>query len=217
MAASVVVIEPRERAREVEGPAIGAADPHQLIVHLKINFLRPLDVIADKQIEFGVVVIIDPSRAGAPVVGGTAHACLRGYLAELSVSGIAKQMIASDRGDEHVVQSVVVVIAHRDAHTVTAQVQAGPGGYIGEMTVAVVMVERHGGRLFALRDVAGPPGGIDEKQVAGAVIVKVEKSHTPAYRFRQQFVAVGAMVVYESNPGFFSKVGEPGGRNLVDG
>src|SRR5207249_6580970 len=136
---------------------------------------------------------------------------------ELSVSGIAEQMIAPHRGDEHVVQSVVVVIAHRDAHTVTAQVQAGPGRYIGETTVAIVMVEGHGGRLFALRDVAGPPVGVDEKQVAGAVIVKVEKSHTPAHRFRQQFVAVSAIVVDESNTSFFSKVGEPGGRNLVGG
>ena len=68
MAVPVVTIKPREHSGKVHWPAVGAPDADQPIVHLKINFLGPRDVIADEQVESAVVVIINPRRARAPVV-----------------------------------------------------------------------------------------------------------------------------------------------------
>src|SRR5438093_7595540 len=147
MAVAVVVIQSRERAGKIHGPAVSAADADEAVVHLKIDVRGPLNVIADKQVEIAVVVIIKPRRAGAPVSGGTADAGLGGDLLELAAAIVSEQMVAPHRGDKHVFPSIVVVVANGHTHAVATQVQPGTGGDIGEMTVAVGVVKRHRGRL----------------------------------------------------------------------
>jgi hypothetical protein len=66
---AVIAIKPRECAFEIVGLAIGATDPDEFVAHFDIDLPRPANVIADKQIEIAVVVIIQPRGAGAPVVG----------------------------------------------------------------------------------------------------------------------------------------------------
>src|SRR5438874_11857799 len=112
--------------------------------------------MADEQVQQAVVVVIQPCRAGAPVVGRTADTGLRGHVFESSVPIVVEQMIAADAGYDQVLESVVVVVADRNAHAVETHVEPGPGGDVGEMSFALVVVEGVGGWLFAFRNVPGP-------------------------------------------------------------
>ena len=109
-----------------------------------------MHVIADEQVELAVVVVINERGARAPAIGRTAYSRFRGHFVKLAVAVIMEKMIAAHRRDEHVGQSVIVVIPDRHAHAVEANVETRAGGDVGEMTVAVVVIERHRCRRFAV-------------------------------------------------------------------
>ena len=125
-------------------------------------------------------------------------------------------MIAPHCCDEHVVQSVVVVIANGHAHTVTTQVEAGVRSDIAEMTLPIVVIQCQGRGLFAFGNVPRPVGGVDKEQVRGAIVVEVEERHAATHRFGQQLLAVSAVVVDEGDAGLFGDVCEPGDGNFLD-
>ena len=210
MAAAVVVVEIRICSREIIWLAIGARSAVDFVAHFRIDFLRPPHVIADEQIQPAVVVVIQPRRAGAPIIGRAAHAGARRHFPELSLPVVVKEVIAAHRRDEHVVQAVVVVIADGHTHAVETRVQTGTGGDIAEAALAVVMIKGVGGGFPAGGKVPGPVGGVDEEQVGGAVVVEVEEGHAAAHGFGQQFVSVSAVVVDESDARLSGDVGEPG-------
>ena len=99
---------------------------------------------------------------------------------------------------EHVGQAVVVVIAHRHAHSVKAGVQTRSHGDVFEVSRAFVPVERHRGwfRRVCLR-FPSPVGRVDEEQVLVAIVVEVKERHSAAHRFGQQLVPVGAVLMNE--------------------
>ena len=68
MAVAVVVVEAWKRPFKIVRLTIGARLSVNFVANLGINFLGPLDVIADEQIQLAIVVIIHPRRAGAPVI-----------------------------------------------------------------------------------------------------------------------------------------------------
>ena len=144
MAVAVVVIKMGKRALEIHGLAVGARPAVNFVADLGVNFARPLDVVADEEVELAVVVVIKKRRARAPVVGRTAHARLLRHFVEFAVAVVVEQMIAADRRDEHIGQPVVVVIPDGHAHAVKTHVQARAGRHIREMAVAVIVIERHG-------------------------------------------------------------------------
>src|SRR5437763_1501855 len=96
-----------------------------------------------------------------------------------------EEMVASDGGCENIWQTVVVVVADGHAHAVETDLQRRARSHIREMSFAVVVVERHRGRLLAGGDFVRPPGGIDEKQILRAVIIEVKKSDPAAHRLGQ--------------------------------
>src|SRR5881409_3533537 len=77
IAVAIVVVEPWKRAFKVVRRAVGARPAIDLVAHLRINILRPSNVIADEQIELPVVVVIHPRSARAPVIGGSTDASYR--------------------------------------------------------------------------------------------------------------------------------------------
>src|SRR5260370_39774522 len=103
-------------------------------------------------------MLIYACRAGAPIVGRTTSAVLGRVSANLAVVFFVKKMITADRRDEDVGQSVVVVIPDGHTHAVATEIQTGVMGDIGEMTMAVVVVERERGRLCAFGNGARPIG-----------------------------------------------------------
>jgi hypothetical protein len=119
-----------------------------------------------------------------------------------------EEAVFAHGGEEHVGQSVVVVIADGDAHAVEAHVQAGAGGHVGEAAGAVIAVEGGGRGCLAGRGAVGPVGGVDEEEVGVAVGVEVKEGHAATHRFGQEFVAVRAVVVDEGDAGGGGDVGE---------
>ena len=110
-----------------------------------------------------------------------------------------KQMIAADRRDEHIGQAVVVIIADGYPHAVSADVQPGALGHIGEVAMTIVVVERHGWRRLSHGDMARPIARVDKQQVLETIVVKVKKRHAPTHGFRQELVAIGPVHMSESD------------------
>ena len=102
---------------------VGARDTIDLVAHFRVDLLRPLDVVADEQIELAIIIVVDPGGARAPVHSRAAHSGRRGDLGELAVALVVKQVIAPHRGEEDVRQPVVVIIANGHPHAVETNVE----------------------------------------------------------------------------------------------
>ena len=82
------------------------------------------------------------------------------------------------------------------------------------MAVAVVVIERHRGGRRSRGCMPGPIGRVDKEKVLPALVVVIEKRHAAAHGFGQQFFAVSAVMMGESDAGFPGDVGEFGGRHF---
>src|SRR5271157_788358 len=96
-----------------------------------------------------------------------------------------------DAGDKEVLMAVVVVVSHRDAHSIASSSQARLLRHIGKGSVAVVAVEaipiaRTG--LFKLRH--GSP--VDTKEIGPSVAVVIDDAESPRQRLRLILVARGS-------------------------
>ena len=78
------------------------------------------------------------------------------------------------------------------------------------MTMTVVVVKGHGGRLSPLRNMSWPIGRIDEKQILVPIIVVIQESHAAPHGFRQELFPVRAIVMYEIHARFPGDIGESG-------
>src|ERR1035437_3944773 len=90
---------------------------------------RPLHVVDYEQVQISVVVVIKPTRADGPSLAkpgmDTLEPRLDGHVGEGTVAVVMKQLIPVDAGHEHILISVVVVVANRDPHAVSGAAQAG--------------------------------------------------------------------------------------------
>ncbi len=165
---------------------------------------RPFHVVADKEIEQAIAVVIEPHGRGAESFA-LAQAARAGHIDKRSFAGIAEQPILSDARDENVREPVVVIVTDGYAHAVTFDFQAGARGHIGEGAVAVVAVEL---KSRAAPLVAGTVRAIDEHDVLPAVAIVVKKGAAGAEGFRQEFSTERAAVVLELNARLAGHVGE---------
>src|SRR6185369_7433177 len=101
-AVALIVVKRTKSAFEIHGLSVGAPDPNQLIADLQINLARPAHVIANKQIELAVVIIINPRTTRAPVLAFATHAGRGGDIFKFAVSAIMEKMISSHASDEHI-------------------------------------------------------------------------------------------------------------------
>ena len=91
-----------------------------------IGLNRPVDVVRDEKIEFAVVVVVEPDRAGGKSRIGDSS--LRGHIGELAVAEIAEQMVRADGGDVEIDVAVVVVVGDSAAQSVHFNGEAGLAG-----------------------------------------------------------------------------------------
>src|SRR5205814_10036263 len=101
-------------------------------------------------------------------------------------------------GEVNVVPTVVIVIADGHAHAVHLNVEPGMRRDVGERSVAVVVVELHGG---ALGFVAGKILAIYQQDVGIAVIVVVNEGAARSHRFQQVLLSNSARVEVEADSG----------------
>ena len=102
---------------------------------------RPLDVVADEQIEQAVAIEVEPQRRRAERRSRPPRPLALRDVDERALAGIAEQPVLADAGDEEIGKAVVVAVADGDAHPVHLDVEAGGARHVGERAVAVVAVE----------------------------------------------------------------------------
>jgi len=142
------VIQVRKNTLEIAGRPVSPADIGEFERGGEVHLGRPVDVIADEQVQLSVVIVIDPGGAGAPAIWPAARASFGGGLPESAVALVPEEMVSSHRGDEEIHQAVVVVIARGNAHAVETEVQARPGSDVFEPTLTLIMIQGHKWRFL---------------------------------------------------------------------
>ena len=215
---SVAVVAIQGGERTLEGPrrTIRAADAGEAEVLRQIDRTRPADVVADEQIEIGIIVVVDPGRTRAPGVGLAGDAGGGRDIGEAAAS-VAIEMARTDGRHEDVRPAVVVEITDGDAHAVEALREASFRADVREAAAAVVAIQRNrGSRVGSLvRRATGPRPRlpVDEQQILVAVVVGVENGDTSAHGFGQEFLPLGAADAREADARLSGDVSErDGGR-----
>ncbi len=169
-----------------------------------VGFQRPLDVVADEEVEEAVAVVVEPNgrRAEALTLAETRGI---GDIDERPFAGVAEESVLADSGDENVGKAVVVVVANGNSHAVEFDIEAGARGYISECAVAVVVVKTERGAGFL---VTGPVRTVDQEDVLPAVTIVVEKGASRAESFRQELATESAAIVLKMDTGLAGDVGE---------
>src|SRR5262249_23616070 len=136
-----------------------------------IVFLKPLHVVADKEIEEAVPIEVDP-ECGRTEAFPPAQSARSRDIDECAPSGIAEEPVLSHARYEDVREAVVVVVADRNAHSVHFDVEARAPSYIRKRSVSIVAIETESGS-FAF--VSRPIHPIDQKNVLPSVAVVVQE------------------------------------------
>ena len=150
----------------------------------------------DEEVEPPVAVVVEEGRAGAPA--GTRDTGCRGDVNEMSVAIVLQQDIAAVGRHVEIGVPVVVEIAGRDAHPVSAHAGAAPVGDVLERAVAAIAVQAaaRAGR------VVGEAAALDQIQIEEAVVVHVEQRRAAAHDLGQKVfrVVAGPMDEIDSSP-----------------
>src|SRR5580698_4250051 len=162
--------------------------------------------MGDEEIEFAVVVVVEPDGAGGK--SRITHSRLGGDIGEFAVAEIVEEMIGADGCDVDVDFAIIVVVRCGASQAVYFDGEPGLAGNVGERSVFVVVV-KGGKRVAGL--VPRPVHRVDEKNVLPAVVVVVKKASAAAHGFRKIFFPESAGVVFEVNAGLRRDVGELNG------
>lgn len=68
-ALALIAIEVRVGASEVHGGTVGTSDADQFVIDFEVNIAGPLHVVTDEEVEFTIVVVVEPSGTGTPIGG----------------------------------------------------------------------------------------------------------------------------------------------------
>src|SRR5207249_12266286 len=93
----------------------------------------------DEQVEFAVVVVVEPNRTGRPA--GCSDTGLVSHISKRAVTIVAIQNIAAVTRDIEINPTVAIVIAGGDAHAEGATSHSGFVGHVCERAIVVVMVK----------------------------------------------------------------------------
>src|SRR5580658_9467136 len=95
-----------------------------------------------------------------------------GHVRESSSPAVLEKPILAHAGDQNIGETVVVVVAHGDAHSVHLYIQASLVGYVGKRAIAIVAIEAERRRLPFM---AGPVRAVNQENILPAIAVVVEK------------------------------------------
>src|ERR1700730_9597301 len=131
-------------------------------------------VARDKKIDLAVAVVVGPGRSGAEASAG--YACFISHLFKFAVAEVVVEGIAAESGYVNVLQTVIVVVGHGDAHAPAFATEARGLGDVGELEIGILVIERDQG--IATVTVAIHGGSVHRDAVELTVIVAV--NHTDA-------------------------------------
>ena len=169
-----------------------------------VELRRPLDVVADQQVQKAVAVEIEPERGSAEALPPTQSGFL-GDVHEVSRSGVLKQAVLADGGNQDIGEAIVIEVRHGHAHAVHFDCQAGTFGDVAESSVAIVAIQFQGA---ALALVTRPVHSIDQQNVQPTVAVVIQKGAAGTHGLGQILGAKSAAIVVEVDARGCGDVGE---------
>src|SRR5215472_9958820 len=92
-----------------------AAHARSRIATIEVALRRPIDVVGNHQVQFAVVVVIEPGGTRGPPPG-ILHSCVCGHVGEGSVAVVVVENRTSIAEYEQVGESVVVVVSYGHTH-----------------------------------------------------------------------------------------------------
>ena len=155
------MIQTARGALERDRRTVGAAQSGEHEALAQIGLAGPTHVVADEEVEFAVIVVIEEPATGAPLIAVSIQPGFRGDVAKLAAAQVLEEPVPTDPRDKHVDEPVVVVVAHGHTHGVHRDVESRSGGNVRKAALAVVTVEFQGrgcrrSRSIVWRRVPGP-------------------------------------------------------------
>src|SRR5262249_49497552 len=95
-----------------------------------VGFLGPAHIIAGKEVEKSIAVIVKPQRRSAKSLP-TEEAARASHIDEGAFSGVVEEAALSHASDEDIWKTIVVVIADGHAHAIHLKIESGAFGYVG--------------------------------------------------------------------------------------
>ena len=168
-----------------------------MLAAIEVGLGRPVNVVANQQVEIPVLVVIEPARAGGPLAL-VADAGFGGHIREGAVPVIVVKDGPAVAGDVKVGIAVVVVVAHGHALPVEAlgahtslfrHVRKGP--------IAIVMIK--GGAQRVRRLVPLGLRRLHKIKVHQSVLVVINPTQAAAHGLEIVFFRSESMVVLEGD------------------
>ena len=91
-----------------------------------------------------VIVQIKKGAGCAPVLSVTGNAARGGDVFEFELTLVPEESSSSHGGDKEVGPPVVVDVTHGNSHSIKRNIDAGSGGHLGEVALAVVTIQSCG-------------------------------------------------------------------------
>ncbi len=98
-----------------------------------------LDVVADKEIQKAVPVVVEKRAPSAPPNALIVQPSLPRYIGKCSVAIVVEQDVMTPKAAEQVLPSVIVIIAHANTCLPTGAGQSRSLGNVGKGAVAVIL------------------------------------------------------------------------------
>src|SRR6185437_16663784 len=161
---SAIAIVAKKEVLGVRQPLWAAVHGNPLIdartAARKRRFLRvEVDIVADKQVQPAIAIVIEKSAAGAPLGLLIQEARLRGDVGECAAV-VVIQDVPAPVGDEQVVMAIVIEITDTNALPPAGALQARFSGDIRKRAIAIVLEQAIGRVRGTVESCA-----VDQKQV----------------------------------------------------
>src|SRR5713226_9150156 len=117
---------------------------------------RPLDVVADKQVQQSVAVEIKPQSGRAKCLTA-AEATRLSNINKRALAGVPEQAVLADASNKDVRKTVVVVISDGNSNAIHLYVEPSAVRHVGKCAVTIVAIDlQRAGLRFMLASVSGP-------------------------------------------------------------
>src|SRR5262249_52322450 len=140
-------------------------------------------------------------RAGRP--SRVVYAGGPGNISERPITIISEEVVRSQAGDIEVIETIVIIIADRGAHSPAHVADTGLVRYIGKCPVAVVVIERAPGFPAGLHQVYAQR--VDEVDARIAIVIVIEGGAPAAHRL-DKILFFRRGHVSESDTGLLSNI-----------
>ena len=166
----------------------------------RIDARLPVAVVRNKQIEPAVVVVVNPCRRHRPQLAAlrvcASNAGGRGHVGEGAIAVVPVERVAVHAHNVQILQPIVVVVAHCDAHLVAAPLHARARCHIRKGAVAVVTVEAIPEAGIALFE-RGQRRAVHAIEVGPSIVVEIDDAEAAGQRLHLILAAECAIAQYE--------------------